>query len=232
MGNLNSGFFFAALAIVLTDVVLAGDNAVVIALAVKSLPRAQRRTGAMAGAAGAVILRVALTFFAARILRLPFLMLTGGLLIFWIAVKLLVSGTGEQETVPAARSLRQAIWMVLMADVTMSVDNILAVAALSKDNLALLIAGLGLSISLVVFTSSMLSQVMDRYPILVWLGAAILGRVAGEMVVTDPWMAKTFSPPSAVVIAGEVGGAALVLLAGWLLKKRNTKPQPPLSQLS
>lgn len=221
MGNLNSGFFFAALAIVLTDVVLAGDNAVVIAMAVKSLPREQRRTGAIAGAAGAVVLRVALTFLAARILRLEFLKMAGGLLIFWIAVKLLVSDPGGDETaVRAGGTLRQAIWMVLVADITMSVDNILAVAALSRDNLALLIAGLGLSISLVVFTSSLLARVMDRYPVLVWMGAAILGRVAGEMVVTDPWIVRVLNPPGGAAIAAEICGAALVLLLGWLLKRR------------
>ena len=220
MGQLTGGFFFDALAIVLIDVLLAGDNAVVIALAVKSLPHAQRRSGVIAGAAGAVVLRVILTFFAAKILQLEFLKLAGGLLILWIAVKLLIAGSREDETGASAGSLRQAVWMILVADFTMSLDNILAVAAVSHDSLALLIAGLGLSISLVVFTSSLLSRIMDRYPILVWIGAAVLGRVAGEMIVTDPWMKRVVNPPEPAVIAAEVCGAAAVLLAGWCIRAR------------
>jgi YjbE family integral membrane protein len=220
MGNLNSGFFFAALAIVLIDVLLAGDNAVVIAMAVKSLPQTQRRTGVLAGSLGAVVLRVILTSVAARMLQLEFLKLAGGVLIFWIAVKLLVDGAGGEEKVDSARSLRQAIWMILVADITMSLDNILAVAAVAKDNKLLLIAGLGLSIPFVVFTSSLLSQVMDRFPVLVWIGAAILGRVAGEMVVTDPWIKRVLKPSEQIAVVGEVCGAGLVLAVGWLMRRR------------
>ncbi len=220
MSNLNSDFFFAALAIVLIDLLLAGDNAVVIAMAVKSLPPTQRRAGVVAGAVGAVVLRVILTSFAARMLQLEFLKLVGGALIFWIAVRLLVVGGGAEEKVDSAQSLRQAIWIILVADVTMSLDNILAVAAVAKQNKLLLIAGLGLSIPFVVFTSSVLSRVMDRFPILVWIGAAILGRVAGEMVLTDPWIQRVLRPSEQIPVVGEVCGAGLVLALGWLLKKR------------
>jgi YjbE family integral membrane protein len=220
MGNLNSGFFLAALAIVLIDVVLAGDNAVVIAMAVKSLPQAQRRSGVAVGALGAVVLRVILTSFAARMLQLEFLKLVGGGLIFWIAVKLLADGGSGEEKVQSAQSLRQAIWIILVADVTMSLDNILAVAAVAKDNRLLLIAGLGLSIPFVVFTSSLLSRVMDRFPVLIWIGAAILGRVAGEMMVTDPWIQRVLRPSEQIAVVGEVCGAGLVLVVGWWMKRR------------
>ena len=220
MGNLNSGFFLAALAIVLIDVVLAGDNAVVIAMAVKSLPQAQRRTGVAAGALGAVVLRVILTSFAARMLQLEFLSLIGGGLIFWIAVKLLADGGSAEEKVKSAQNLRQAIWIILVADVTMSLDNILAVAAVAKDNRLLLIAGLGLSIPFVVFTSSLLSRVMDRFPVLIWIGAAILGRVAGKMMVTDPWIQRVLRPSEQIPVVGEVCGAGLVLVVGWWMKRR------------
>jgi YjbE family integral membrane protein len=223
MGNLNSGFFLAALAIVLIDVVLAGDNAVVIAMAVKSLPQAQRRTGVAAGALGAVVLRVILTSFAARILQLEFLKLAGGGLIFWIAVRLLAVGAGAGEKVESAQSLRQAIWIILVADVTMSLDNILAVAAVAKNNKLLLIAGLGLSIPFVVFTSSLLSRVMDRFPVLIWIGAAILGRVAGEMMVTDPWIQRVLRPSEEIAVVGEVCGAGLVLGVGWWMKRRKAR---------
>lgn len=220
MGILTTRFFLDVVSIVLTDILLAGDNGVVIALAVKSLPREQRRIGVIAGAAGAVALRVVLTFWAARILQFEFLKLAGGVLIFWIAVRLLIAGTGEQAEGRTAGTLRQAIWMILVADITMSLDNILAVAAIARDNTALLIAGLGLSIPFVVFTSSLLANIMDRYPVLVWMGAAILGRVAGGMVLTDPWVVRVLRPSESAGIAGEVCGAILVLLVGWAIKKR------------
>jgi YjbE family integral membrane protein len=223
MAQLPSGFLLDAFSIVLIDVLLAGDNAVVIAMAVRSLPAEQRRRGIFAGAGLAVVLRVILTFFAARLLRLEFLMLVGGLLIFWIAVKLLIQGGGEEHAGPPAANLRQAVWMILAADVTMSLDNILAVAAVSKNNVGLLIAGLGLSISFVIFASGILSRLMDRFPILIWIGAAILGRVTGGMVLRDPWVERVLKPPQELIIGAEIGGAILVLLIGWLIRANKRK---------
>ena len=193
-------FLLDILSVVLIDVLLAGDNAVLIAMAVKSLPPQQRRIGIAAGAGGAVVLRVILTFFAARLLSLPWLKLTGGLLILWIAVKLMTEDDGAGEGA-SARTLRQAIWLILVADITMSVDNILAVAAASKGNLLLLSLGLGLSITFVVFTSSLLSRIMDRFPIVIWIGAAILGRVGGEMVISDPWVVARLLPSMANLVS-------------------------------
>jgi len=224
MGHLNGSFLFDLISIVLIDILLAGDNAVVIAMAVRSLPESKRRIGIVVGAGGAVVLRIALTFWAARILEIAFIKLTGGVLILWIAVKLLTDAAGDQETKYQARSTGQAIWMILMADVTMSLDNILAVAAASKGNLWLLIAGLGLSISFVVFTSSLLARIMDRYPVVLWLGAAILGRVAGQMLITDPWVGRWLHPAEAGIIGVQVFFVAVVLGVGVIARRRAKPP--------
>jgi YjbE family integral membrane protein len=223
MGPTSSTFFFDVLSVVLIDVLLAGDNAVVIALAVKSLPPKQRRIGIAVGAGGAVVLRIILTFFAAQLLQLQFLKLAGGILILWIAVKLLTDSSDPDPNGRDAHSLRQAIWLILVADITMSVDNILAVAAASKGNLPLLILGLGLSITFVVFTSTLLSKIMDRYPVVIWIGAAILGRVAAEMIVTDPWVVARLHPPELLSIAAQITAAAGVMLVGWALRHRAAK---------
>ncbi len=177
MPELNPRFLLDALSIILIDILLAGDNAVVIAMAVRSLSPEQRRLGIGIGSAFAVVLRIGLTFFAAQLLQTQFLKLAGGLAILWIAVMLLadsgIGGEGGRE----AKTLWQAMWLIIVADITMSVDNILAVAAASKGHLGLLIFGLGLSIPFVVFTSHFLSTLMDKYPIIIYIGSAILGRV-------------------------------------------------------
>src|SRR4051794_1484885 len=165
MPDLSGSYFIDLLTIIAIDILLGGDNAIVIAMAVKGLPAKQRRLGTAMGAGGAVVLRVVLTFFAARILELDYLKLVGGLLILWIAVKLLIDAGEHHESVDPAKGLRNAIWVILVADLTMSLDNILAVAAASHGSWILLSIGLALSISFVVFTSSLLSRLMDRYPV-------------------------------------------------------------------
>jgi YjbE family integral membrane protein len=187
-------FVLAFLSIVLIDLILAGDNAVIIAMAVRSLPRKQRMKGVAFGAGAAVILRVALTFFAAQLLQYPFIKFIGGAVIVWIAIKLFVEGTPDGDVKKEATTLRQAIWIIIIADITMSLDNVLAVAAASKGNLALLIFGLGCSIPFVVFTSNLLSMLMDKYSFVIYIGAAILGRVAGEMMISDPFITELFHP--------------------------------------
>lgn len=225
MGHSGGGFFFSLVSIVLIDILLAGDNAVVIAMAVRSLPPSQRRIGVAAGAGGAVVLRIILTFFAARILELSYIKLTGGVLILWIAVRLLTQGPGEEAHGHQAYGVAQAIRMILMADVTMSLDNILAVAALSQGNLVLLGIGLALSISFVIFTSGLLARIMDRYPVIVWAGGAILGRVAGEMIVTDPWVTRALHPPEWLRFFVQALLAAGVVAAGVAVN-RWKKPPP------
>lgn len=220
MPDLNARFFLDALSIILIDILLAGDNAVVIAMAVRSLPKEQRRLGIAVGSGFAVVLRIALTFFAAQLLQTQYLKLVGGIAILWIAVKLLAdSGVGE-EGGREAKTLWQAMWLIIVADITMSVDNILAVAAASKGHLGLLIFGLGLSIPFVVFTSRLLSTLMDKYPIIVYIGSAILGRVGGEMMFTDPWVTKTFAIEHWTVIAAEIFFTVAVVAVGWWMVQR------------
>ncbi len=206
----------AILSIVLIDIVLAGDNAVVIALAVRRLEKKERLWGIVIGSGMAVVLRVGLTFVAARLLAISYIKLVGGLLILWIAVKLLLDNTGEQAGKGEAKNLWQAVWFITMADITMSLDNVLAVAGASKGSFGLLLFGLGLSIPLVVFTSNLLAKLMDRYSVLIYVGSAILGKVAGEMIMTDRLIAETFHPEPWLEHAVEVtlaGGIILVALA-------------------
>jgi YjbE family integral membrane protein len=219
LGTLTLDWQFAsALAgIVLVDLVLAGDNAVVIAMAVRSLPREQRRQGILLGSAAAVLLRVAATFFVARLLQTPYVKLAGGILIGWVAVRLFAgsapAGSGGRE----AGSVGQAVRLIVVADVTMSLDNMLAVGGISGGNLYLLLFGLALSIPFVVFTSSLLSYLMDRYPAIVYAGAAVLGKVAAEMVLTDPATAARLPLTRTALLAAEAAAAGAVILLGRLL---------------
>ncbi len=210
-------FLVRGLKVVLVDVLLAGDNAVLIAMAVRGLPPAQRRQGIIAGAGVAVLLRIILTFFAAKLLGLPYLRLVGGAMVLWIAVKLLADAAEHLQPGKTATTLWQAVWLILVADITMSLDNILAVAAASKGDLRLLIFGLALSITFVVFTSDIVSRLMDRFPVIIYLGAAILGQVGGEMILAD------FHISHEITLAVEAACAGGVVLLGWLLAKRGKK---------
>jgi YjbE family integral membrane protein len=216
-------FFARALNIVIINLILSGDNAVVIAMAVRSLSRRQRRWGITLGSGIAVFLRVALTFFAAQLLDIQFLKLIGGALIAWIAVKLFLKGTVEQRD-QEVTSLLQATFLILVADLTMSLDNVLAIAAISNGNFFLLIFGLAVSVPFVIFTSSLLSMLMDRYPIIVYIGSAILGRVAGEMILSDPAVVRWLAPPPWLSYTLEAVCAAGVIVVGklwvWLMFKR------------
>lgn len=191
---LNVPFLFALLNIIFINIILSGDNAVVIAMAVRSLPPKQRQKGIMLGTAGAVVLRIGLTFIAARLLEVPLVKLLGGLLILWIAFKLLM-GESEENKSKEVNGLSQAIITILMADLVMSLDNVLGVAGASNGDFLLLILGLATSIPIVVFASNIITRMMDRFPIIVVLGAAVLGRVAGEMIVSDPFMVRALHHP-------------------------------------
>ncbi len=218
-------FVLAFLSIVLIDLILAGDNAVVIAMAVRSLPKKQRRKGIAIGAGGAVVLRVALTFVAAQLLMISFVKFFGGALITWIAVKLFMEGAPEDKFQKEAKTLGQAVITVMIADLVMSTDNILAVAGASKGNLFLLIFGLGLSIPFVVFTSSLLASLMDKYPFITYLGAAVLGRVAGEMMITDPFVHGLLHPAKWTEYAVEAFFAVGVIAFAKLWMKWKMKRQ-------
>jgi YjbE family integral membrane protein len=182
------------LSIIVIDLLLAGDNALVIAMAARSLPKPQRRAALLTGGWLAVVLRVAVTFLAARLLEVQFLQLAGGLLVVWIAVKVLIDARAAERAVPSPRDLWRAIGSIIMADLTMSTDNILAVAGASRGNLWLILFGLALSIPLVISSSTFLSLIMDKYPITMYVGAAILGRVAGEMILGDAFVRSLVHP--------------------------------------
>ncbi len=231
--SLSLNFIFAFLSIVLIDLILAGDNAVVIAMAVRSLPKQQRLKGITLGAAGAVVLRVALTFVASKVLTISLVMFLGGALIAWIAVKLFIEGAPEDKFQKEAKTLGQAVVTVMIADLVMSTDNILAVAAASKGNLFLLLFGLGLSIPFVVFTSSLLASLMERYPFIIYLGAAVLGRVAGEMMVRDPLVHNLLHPSRFLEYSIQAAFALGVIAAGkvWMkYKARKAETVPALKQ--
>jgi len=216
-GNL----LFGLITIVLVNLVLSGDNAVVIALAVRSLSHGHRARALITGAACAVVLRVILTFFTSQLLQVEFLKLACGITILWIAVKLFGQSVPKDESPRAGpSSFWQAIWFIMIADVTMSLDNILAIAQVAQGNLGLLIFGLGLSIPLVLLASGVLATLMNRYPVIVYLGAALLGKIGAEMILTDRFTLRFFAPSPVLFYSLEAAAAAGVLVTGKLLLAR------------
>ncbi|TSA16276.1 MAG: TerC family protein [Betaproteobacteria bacterium] len=224
-------FWIPLLKIIWINIVLSGDNAVVIALAARSLPPRQQKLAVAWGSGAAVLMRIVLTLFAVALLQLPYLKLIGSALLLWIGVQLLLPEEGE-ENIDGHQNLMAAIKTILIADLVMSLDNVIAVAAAAGESVTLLVLGLAISIPLVIFGSTLLIKVMERFPIVIAVGAALIGFVAGEMVVTDPalhdWMSANFQlidnkptlagmPLEAIV--GLVG-AALVVLTGKLLAHR------------
>jgi YjbE family integral membrane protein len=167
------------------NLLLSGDNALVIALAVRTLPKRKRILGQIWGAAGAVALRLLFLGVVVYLLEIPLLRLVGGLLLIWIAFKLVQSETGVESEVRGGASLWEAIWIIIVADVTMSLDNVLAVAAAARGEMLLIFFGIGLSLPIVVWGAGWLARLMNRYAWIVWLGGGILGKVAGEMLLED-----------------------------------------------
>jgi YjbE family integral membrane protein len=216
--------------IILINIVLSGDNAVVIALAARSLPPQQQKQAILWGSGAAVVMRIILTIVAVELLRLPFLKIVGGLLLLWIAVQLMLP---EQEGEGGARAgigFWAAMRTILIADLVMSLDNVIAVAAAAKGSLTLLILGLAISIPLVIFGSTLLLKVMERYPIIITIGAALLGWVAGEMFVTDP-LVKSWvdAAPAMMHWAAPVAGALLVVATGtWLARQALARRVAPV----
>jgi YjbE family integral membrane protein len=214
-------FLVAVLSIVLIDLVLAGDNAVVIAMAVRNLPAKQRLWGIALGAGAAVVVRVIATFLVAQLLNIQFIKLVGGAVIIWIAVKLLSEGADEECKERECGSIWQAVWIIVVADMSMGIDNMLAVGAASHGNLFLLLFGLVLSIPFVVFMSNILAMLMNKYPIILWLGAGILGKVGGEMMITDPWVHGLLNPPKWVEYAVMAFFVVFVCgLSKWIANRR------------
>jgi YjbE family integral membrane protein len=178
-------FWLAALQIIFINVVLSGDNAVVIALACRKLPARQRRWGVLWGALGAIVLRIALTFFAVELLELPWVKIVGGVLLLWIGVKLISEEDGSEPNVKASERLWTAIQTVIIADLIMSLDNVVAVAAAARGSFWLLVFGLTISIPLVVVGAQLIMRLIHRFPVLVIVGGGLLGFVAGEMIAGD-----------------------------------------------
>jgi YjbE family integral membrane protein len=226
-------FWIGLLKIIGVNIILSGDNAVVIALAARSLPAKQQKMAIIWGSGAAVVMRIILTVFAVALLTLPWLKLVGSLLLFWIGIKLLVPEEDEAN-VDASDNMIAAIKTILIADLVMSIDNVIAVAAAAQGSLTLLILGLAISIPLVIFGSTLLLHLMERWPVIITIGGGLLGFVAGEMLVTDPalkeWLAGAgvlFGEDGRPRVAGlsleiicGLAGAVIVVAAGTLLAKR------------
>lgn len=234
-------FWTGLMTIIWVNIILSGDNAVVIALAARSLPKHQQNKAVFWGAGAAVILRIVLTVVAVELLKYSYLKIIGGLLLFWIAVKLLVPEDGG-DNIESSDNLIQAIKTILIADLVMSLDNVIAVAAAAKGSILLLVLGLLISIPLVIFGATLLMKLMGRYPIIVVIGAALIGAVAGEMLVTDPvliawvrvnmpWM-DIHLPLFGEISWAQIVGAVFVVLLGKWLAARADKAGPKAVDLA
>ena len=216
-------FWFAALEIVVINILLSGDNAVVIALACRNLPPQQRRWGVIWGAVGAIVLRIILTFFAVSLLQLSYLKIIGGLLLVWIGIKLIAEEEGEGgHDVQASDKMMSAIRTVVIADLVMSIDNVLGVAAAAKGSLLLLIFGLVVSVPLVIGGAQLIMRLIERFPILIVAGGGLLGYVAGELIVEDSAVIDWVHAHAAWLnwIAPLAGVALVVGTAKWLERRR------------
>ncbi|RAL25914.1 TerC family protein [Thermoflavimicrobium daqui] len=186
---MDANFWIGFFNIIVLDLILSGDNAVVIGMAARSLPAEQRKKAIMFGTAAAIVLRAALTAIAAYLLKIPFLMTIGGLLLLWIAVKLLIEEEKETE-ISVGNNMRSAIKTIIIADVVMSLDNVLAVAGAAHGNIILVLFGLALSIPIIMWGSKLIATIMDKFPWIVYLGSAILGYTAGDLIVGDKLVAR------------------------------------------
>jgi YjbE family integral membrane protein len=189
-------------------------------MAVRSLAPRERRIGTICGAAAAVVLRVGLTFVAVKLLDIQFLKLAGGLFVLWIAVKVLVDASAPPDSVPVPKRLGQAIWYIVFADLTMSTDNIIAIAGVSNGHTELIVFGLGLSIPFVVLSANLLASLMDRYPFTIYLGAGILGRVGGDMILTDGFVVRLLHPSDTVRYIVDAVLAVGIMVGGKILCDR------------
>lgn len=231
MDLMTAAFWIALLKIIWVNILLSGDNAVVIALAARNLPLHQQRRAVFAGSGAAIVLRVVLTLFAVSLLQFPYLKLIGSVLLLWIGVQLL-SGDDEGEDVQASDSLWAAVRTILIADLVMSLDNVIAVAAAANSapegaRTTLLVLGLGLSIPLIIFGSTLLLKLMQKFPVIITVGAALLGFVAGEMAVTDSAVHDWFEAHMhgldyAVSITCAIG---VVAVGTWLARRGRESAQ-------
>jgi YjbE family integral membrane protein len=221
--DLSSAAMWSALgSIMLANIVLSGDNAIVIAMAARSLKPEQQKSAIFWGSAAAIVMRIILTLVAIQLLALPYLKIIGAILLVYIGVDLLSGGDEEEGHGKEINGMGAAIRTILIADLVMSLDNVLAVAAAAKGNTTLLVLGLLVSIPLIIFGSTLLMKVMERFPVIITLGAALLGFLAGEMLLTDPAVESWFGKMGEqTVMFGGVIGAAIVVGLGLFMQKRS-----------
>jgi len=231
---LSLAFLLQVLQIIAIDILLGGDNAVVIALACRKLPEAQRNKGIAYGVVGAIGLRIVMIFFALQLLALPFLKIVGALLLLWIGVKLLQSEDDDHDNVEGATTLFGAIKTIVIADAVMSLDNVIAVAGAAHGNMGLVVFGILFSIPIIVWGSKFVLTLMDRFPVVITLGAALLGWIAGGMFVTDEFLKDYLKDaPSWLHYATAVVGALFVVVLGKLIAARQAPAEPaPLVDLA
>jgi len=215
-------FWIGLIKIVWINIILSGDNAVVIALAARSLPVEQQKKAVLFGSGAAVVLRIALTVVAAKLMQISFLQIVGGILLLWIGVQLLTDGEGDEHTDGAKGGLMAAVRTILIADLVMSLDNVIAVAAAAHGSMVLLILGLAISIPLVIFGSTLMIRLMERFPVIVTFGAALIGWVAGETIASDTALQSVVESHHWVHWAAAVLGALLVLGVGKGLSRNKS----------
>lgn len=223
-------FWLAAVQIMGINILLSGDNAVVIALAVRALPPKERFWGMVLGAGAAAVLLILFTGIVATLMQLPYLKLAGGLALFWVAVKLVTPQAHDSEDTPeAVEDLWRAVRVVVVANIVMSLDNVIAVAAAAKGNYFLLGLGLAVSIPVVIAGSALFLAIIERFPIVVWGGGALLGWIAGGLLPEDPVVAQYFSEATAEtldVVCGIAGAIFVVLMGLYLVKSRRLREEP------
>jgi YjbE family integral membrane protein len=228
--------------IIVVNILLSGDNAVVIALAARSLPAHQQKQAIIWGSVAAIIMRVILTIVAVEMLKWPYLKIIGGLLLFWIAIQLLVPEDDAGDGIESSSNVLVAIRTILIADLVMSLDNVIGVAAAAKGDDVLVILGLAISIPLIIFGSTILVKLMDRFPVIITAGAALLGWVAGEMLITDPiavgwitanmpWM-EIHLPLVGGISWAQILGAVLVIVAGKIMATRAAREEAKVVDLA
>ena len=218
-------FWVAGLEIILINILLSGDNAVVIALACRNLPQKQRKQGIFWGVIGAVVLRVILTFFAVKLFQLPYVQLVGAALLVWIGIQLVAEDEDGGKEIEASDRLISAIKTVIVADLVMSLDNVIGVAAAAKGSLVLLVFGLVISIPLVVVSAQLIMKLIERLPWLVIAGGGLLGYIAGEIAVADTavkaWIDDVM--PSLHYVAPAVGVLIVVVVGVWLMRRNGSE---------
>ena len=225
-------FWVDVFTIIVIDVLLSGDNAVVIALACRNLPSEQRKLGVVYGVIGAIGLRVILTFFALELLGLPYLRLVGSLMLLWIGIKLILPEEEHSaENVKANTHLWGAVKTIIIADFIMSLDNVLGVAAAAKGNAALLVFGLLVSIPLIAMSSQLVLKLIDRFPFIIYAGGALLGYVAGEMLVSDAYVAPMLESAPVLHWLVPASCAVFVIVTGFWLAARSAAARPAVNLL-